>query len=87
MSTVQTITVDTLAQHLDAGHLAQLWNVVTDEYFTDTLIPGSRRVPLDHAGREVADLALPRDAAIVVYCSGPPCPQGRAAAEKLTALG
>ena len=65
MSAVQTITVDTLAQRLDAGHLAQLWNVLTDEYFTGALIPGSRRVPLDQAGREVADLALPRDAAIV----------------------
>ena len=87
MSTVQTITADVLAQHLDAGHVAQFWNVLTDDYFTGTLIPGSRRVPLDHVGREVADLALPRDTAIVVYCSGPTCPQSRAAAEKLTTLG
>ena len=87
MSTVQTITADTLAQHLDAGHVAHFWNVLTDDYFTGTLIPGSRRVQLDQVGREVARLAVPKDEAIVVYCSGPSCPQSRAAAEKLSTLG
>jgi rhodanese-related sulfurtransferase len=87
MSTVQTITADVLAQQLDASRVAHLWNVLTDDYFTGMLIPGSRRVPLDHVGREVARLALPKDEAIVVYCSGPSCPQSRAAAEKLMTLG
>jgi rhodanese-related sulfurtransferase len=84
---VRSIDVDALATCLDAGHVAQLWNVLTDDYFTGELIPGSRRVPLDQIGRAVAGTALSRDAAIVVYCSGPACPQSRAAAEKLAALG
>ena len=87
MSTTRTITVDTLVQRVAAGLVAELWNVLTDDYFTGELIPGSRRVPLDHVGREVATSALARDTAIVVYCSGPTCPQSRAAAEKLFALG
>jgi rhodanese-related sulfurtransferase len=87
MPAFETITADTLAAHLAAGQVAQLWNVLTDDYFTGTLIPGSRRVPLDTVGREVATLALPKDAAVVVYCSGPTCPQSRAAAEKLATLG
>lgn len=44
-------------------------------------------MPLDHIGREVATNALARDMAIVVYCSGPACPQSRAAAERLATLG
>ena len=87
MSTVPTIDVDVLAQRLAAGSIAEFWNVLTDDYFTGALIPGSRRVPLDHVGREVARGDLARDAAIVVYCSGPSCPQSRAAAEKLSTLG
>jgi len=51
------------------------------------MIPGSRRVPLDTVGREVAGSGLAKDAEIVVYCSGPSCPQSHAAAEKLTKLG
>jgi rhodanese-related sulfurtransferase len=84
---VQTITADALAQRLAAGTVAQFWNVLTDDYFTGALIPGSSRVPLDLLGREVAATALARDTPIVVYCSGPSCPQSRAAAEKLLALG
>ena len=84
---VATITADALARRLAAGDVPQLWNVLTDDYFTGEMIPGSRRVPLDRVGREVAALGLPRDTAIVTYCSGPTCPQSRAAAEKLAALG
>ena len=87
MTTLRTITLDDLAAHHAAGHLPHLWNVLTDDYFAGDMIPGSRRVPLDTVGREVARLGLPRDAAIVVYCAGPSCPQSRMAAEKLAALG
>jgi rhodanese-related sulfurtransferase len=83
----QTITAHALAERIAAGTVAELWNVLTDDYFTGQMIPGSRRVPLDHVGREVAALALARDTAIVVYCSGPSCPQSKAAAEKLVTLG
>jgi rhodanese-related sulfurtransferase len=85
--TVQTITADDLARRLAAGTVAQFWNVLTDDYFTGALIPGSRRVPLDHVGREAAATGLAKDTPIVVYCSGPACPQSRAAAEKLLTLG
>ncbi len=87
MTAVQTITLDALTQRLASGRVAEFWNVLTDDYFTGELIPGSRRVPLDRLGREVAGSQLAKDTPIVVYCSGPTCPQSRAAAEKLTALG
>lgn len=87
MEAVRTITIDELAASLRDGSVAEFWNVLTDDYFTGEMIPGSRRVPLDRIGRTVAGDALPRDAAIVVYCAGPTCPQSRQAAEKLTALG
>jgi len=42
---------------------------------------------LDKIGREVRSTNLPKNAAIVVYCGGPKCPQSRMAAEKLVKLG
>ena len=61
--------------------------MLTDDYFSGEMLPGSRRVPLDHVGREAARTGLPRDTAIVVYCSGLACPQSHAAGDKLTTLG
>jgi rhodanese-related sulfurtransferase len=87
MSDVRIITLDELTARQREGGVAELWNVLTDDYFTGELIPGSRRVPLDRIGRVVASSPLPRDTEIVTYCSGPGCPQSKSAAEKLTALG
>jgi rhodanese-related sulfurtransferase len=81
------IGADELADILSTRRPDAFWNVLTDDYFTGELIAGSRRVPVDRVGREVAETQLDRGAAIVVYCSGPTCPQSRAAAEKLVALG
>ena len=82
-----TITIDELARGLRDGSIGELWNALTDEYFTGEMIPGSRRVPVDRVGREVRESGLAKDAPIVVYCSGPTCPNSRQAAEKLIALG
>jgi rhodanese-related sulfurtransferase len=87
VTTVTAIELDELTTRLREGSVAAFWNVLTDEYFTGELIPGSRRVPLDRVGREIASSRLPKDTAIVTYCSGPSCPQSRAAAEKLATLG
>jgi rhodanese-related sulfurtransferase len=82
---VATIGTAELQERLRRGDGLQFWNVLTDEYFKDEMIPGSRRVPLDRIGREAAGVA--KDAEIVVYCAGPQCPQSRLAAEKLGTLG
>ena len=87
MTIIRTITLDELTQQLQAGAVAQLWNVLTDDYYTGELIPGSRHVAVDRIGRELAALELPSDTAIVVYCSGPTCPNSGQAAEKLVAFG
>jgi rhodanese-related sulfurtransferase len=65
----------------------RLWNVLTEAYFTGELVPGSRWVPLDHIGREVAAHALDRRAPIIVYCSGVSCPNSKDAGAKLATLG
>lgn len=87
MKQPQIITIDELIRDRDAGRVAELWNVLTDDYFTGEMIPGSRRVPLDQVGREVAQSELPQDTALVVYCSGPGCPHSKAAGDKLASLG
>lgn len=86
-TTIETITAGALAERLRRGDVDEFWNALTDEYFKGELIPGSRRVPVDRVGRELAATNLPKDTKIVVYCSGPTCPHSRQAAEKLVTLG
>lgn len=87
MSGIAIITADALADELQEGRVNYLWNALSDSYFTGELIPGSTWVPVDHVGRDAAALGVAKDAQIVVYCSGPSCPNSRQAAEKLVKLG
>ncbi|MDQ3798525.1 MAG: rhodanese-like domain-containing protein [Acidobacteriota bacterium] len=84
---VKTISTEELAKRLQQNGNFEFWNVLTDEYFQNKLIKGSRRVALDLIGRETANTNLPKDTEIIVYCSGPNCPQSGTAAEKLQTLG
>ncbi len=88
MTDIRTLSTDELRERLaqPRGQL-HFWNVLTDEYFAGEMIAGSRRVPLDKLGRQVAESGVDKSAEIIVYCSGPTCPQSSAAAEKLTKLG
>lgn len=86
-ATVTTISTDELVQRVRDDVGLHVWNVLTDDYFTGELIPGSRRVPVDRLGEALRRSSLATDAAIVVYCAGPSCPQSRQAAEKLAAFG
>lgn len=87
MSTHKTITTSELDGRLQKGEIPHFWNVLTDDFFTGEIIPGSRRVRVSEVVREARKLGLGEDEEIVVYCSGPDCPQSTAAAEKLAALG
>ena len=85
MADVRSLSTDELSQRLAAGNSPQLWNVLTSQYFTGELIPGSRRMPLDTIGREPID--VPKDAEIITYCGGLHCPQSAQAAQRLIELG
>ena len=85
--TYATITADALVSDLAAGRVAELWNVLAEDYFKGEMIPGSRRLPVDQVGREVITGGLPKDTPIVTYCSGPSCPNSGQAAAKLVTLG
>lgn len=87
MSDFETTTAADLQERLAEGEIPHFWNVLTDDYFGGEIIPGSRRVPVDTVVREAKSLGLTPEAEIVVYCSGPDCPQSTAAAEKLAASG
>ena len=79
------ITINHLVELLKRRAIEEFWNVMSDDDFTGELIPGSRRVPSDRIVREAA--RLPRDVAIVVYCSNARSPSSKAAATELTVLG
>jgi len=87
MDTIRIIDSEDLVTALRSGSVHEFWNVLTTEYFSGELIPGSRWVPLDAVGREVSATRLDKSARVVVYCSGKACPNSRDAAGKLVTLG
>ena len=87
MQNPKVITLPELTHALGSRDVDHFWNVLTDEYFEGELIPGSRWVPLDRLGREVAALDVDKSAKLLVYCSGPACPNSRDAGQKLATLG
>lgn len=86
-ATVKTITTNELERKIRTDVGVHVWNVLTDEWFKDELIPGSRRVPLDKIDEAVKQASIAKDAPVVVYCAGPTCSQSREAAQKLNELG
>ncbi len=84
---LQRIDVAELSDRLRDRAPLEVWNVLTDDYFDGRLIPGSRRVPLDRVVRTAREAKLAADSEIIVYCSGPSCPQSSLAAAKLAAAG
>jgi rhodanese-related sulfurtransferase len=87
MATGRIITLDEIAAALRAGDYDEFWNVLTQEYFSGEMIPGSRWVPVDRVGREVVARSLDKNARMLVYCSGASCPNSRDAGAKLVTLG
>jgi rhodanese-related sulfurtransferase len=87
MPSPTTITLSDLTTALRTNDADEFWNVLTEEYFAGELIPGSRWVALDRVGREAGSLGLAKDARIIVYCSGPTCPNSGDAGVKLATLG
>ena len=85
----ETRRIDTaeLADRLRDRAPLQVWNVLTEDCFDGRLIPGSRQVPLDRVVRTAREENLAADAELVVYGSGPSCPQSGLAAQKLAGAG
>lgn len=57
MAKEQIISTGELQALMKEDTDVEFWNVLTDEYFSGEMIPGSRRVPLDRVGREVSGKA------------------------------
>jgi rhodanese-related sulfurtransferase len=87
MTEPRIISLTEFVALLRAADRERVWNVLTEDYFTGELVPGSRWVPLDRVGREVAARALDRVDTIIVYCSGVSCPNSKDAGAKLAKLG
>lgn len=86
ISPISPISVAELACRLGDRSLV-IWNVLTDDQFDGRMVAGSQRVPLDRVLKTARAAALASDTELVVYGSGPACPQAQLAAEKLAAAG
>jgi rhodanese-related sulfurtransferase len=63
------ITVDELKRRMDAGEEFTIIDVRSPEAWaeSDTMIPGSIRVPLDQVEKDL--LAIPKTRPVVAYCT------------------
>ena len=57
------------------------------QYFEQGHLPGAINIPHTEVRALAPQLLSDKDAAIVVYCAGPTCPQSGQAAAKLVTLG
>ena len=69
-ASIATISTSELGQRFADDVGLHVWNVLTDDYFKDELIPGSRRVPVDHLGEAVRRSTLAKDC--LLYTSPSP---------------
>lgn len=83
----QQITREQLQSMLDRGEQFHFWCVLTQEWYKNTLIAGSKWVPLDKLTMRLPELGVKTEETIVVYCGGPQCPQSKQAAQQLVAKG
>lgn len=82
---MQTISLDDLADRLDAGLPTRLIDVLSREHYDTVHLPGAESIP----GPELVDRAPERlevDETIVVYCSSRTCQKSPRAAAALDAL-
>jgi rhodanese-related sulfurtransferase len=87
MAGLQIISLNDFIAALKTTDRERVWNVLTPDYFSGELVPGTRWVPLDRVGREVAARELDRSSTIIVYCSGTSCPNSKDAGAKLATFG
>lgn len=84
---VQTITTNELRAKLGRKERFEFWNVLNEDAYSNENIAGSRHVPINRIGREIAELGLSKQAEIIVYCAGFDCMTSSFAYEKLARLG
>ena len=65
MLDARTISTDEPRQRLDHGHIPHLWNVLTSQYFTGEIIPGSNPDTVDPINVSFADNTRAQRAAIL----------------------
>jgi rhodanese-related sulfurtransferase len=82
----QEISAQELSSEIQKGSVTVI-EVLPESSFISGHLPGAMNLPLE--GFEAAAVArLPqRNAEIVVYCSGPTCPNSHLAGKKLSGMG
>lgn len=83
---VQSISRDELKNKLDRNDNFTLVDVLSEDDYKESHIPGAINIPLKVIGSE-AEKRFDKDDEIVVYCASTDCDASPRAAEKLEKLG
>ncbi|MEU4543218.1 rhodanese-like domain-containing protein [Nonomuraea dietziae] len=82
----QHISRDDLKAAIDAGAVTVV-DALGGDYYAQQHLPGAIALVESEVAERAAALLPDRDTAIVTYCSNPSCPNSKAVANRLTALG
>jgi rhodanese-related sulfurtransferase len=83
---VTEIDRDELKQKLDHPKKFVLVDALPSDDFHELHLPGAINIPADQIRGQASEL-LPKEAEIIVYCSGPACHASDGAARELTEMG
>src|SRR5258708_3308289 len=83
---VTEIDRDELKQKLDHPKKFVLVEALPSHDFHELHLPGAISIPADQIRSQASEL-LPKEAEIIVYCSGPACHASDDAARELTEMG
>ncbi len=81
------ISRNQLEEKLDRGDDFELVEVLPEEHYLESHLPGAINIPGDELREKAPQLLPDRDREIVVYCASPACQASPRAARILTEMG
>ncbi|WP_324788371.1 rhodanese-like domain-containing protein [Streptomyces sp. H51] len=82
---VQNLTRDEVKQKIGAG--ATVLEALPEQYWEEAHLPGAHCLPLDRVDALAPELVPDKLSEVIVYCTGPACPNSGQAANRLIQLG
>jgi rhodanese-related sulfurtransferase len=82
-----TVTRAELEQLLDSDRSVVLVDALPESYYSQMHLPGAINLVESEVNERAAELLPHRDRTIVTYCSNESCPNSKAVARRLEALG
>ena len=81
------ISRDELRKKLDSGDPIVVIDVLAEDSYAKSHIPGSINIPAKHLREQAPEEIPDRESEVIVYCANPSCTASDGAADALRAMG